>query len=96
MEDIRSLVFPLVHLLINRFITFVSFFYAVTKLFSHTLIVIFCLVTSFSILVRTNKSSLLPSNSKLHPLRDPRLLFKTMENAYRLGTGSDNDEKSVN
>lgn len=97
MEDIRSLVFPLVHLLINRLITHsFSFLYAVTKLFSHTLIVIFYLVTSFSIFVRTDRSSLLPSNSKFHQLRDPRLLFKTMENAYRIGTGSDSDEKSVN
>ena len=65
--------YPLVHH------TFVSLLYAVTKLFSDTFIVIFCLVPSFSLLVRTNKSSLLPSNPKLLPLRDHSLLFKTGE-----------------
>ena len=94
MEDIRSLVFPLVNQSVHH--TFVYFLYTVTKLFSHTLIVIFCLVTYFSILVRTNTSYLLPSNSKLHPQRDPGRLFKTMENAYHIGIGSDSDEKSVN
>ena len=56
--------------------TFVSSLYSVTELFSRTFIVFFCLVTSFSIPVRTNKISLLPGKPKLHPLRVSSLLFK--------------------